>query len=260
MYIDVTGPHPRSSKKHIYSFTMMDYFTKFVEVVAMRNQEAVTLARIIVEKICAVFGTPLRILSDRGPAFESAVFREMCSILGIEKIRTTSYEPRTNGLIERFHRTMNQMIGKMIADNHRNWHEILPIIAAAIRASIHESTRYSPNFLMFGRENVMPVDHVYGTPPQPELTEQTSYARDLRETLEYAYGLVRKNLKSSAERRKPGYDMGVRIKKFSIGDKVWVFIPRKRRNHYPKWERFYQGPFRIIEQTGPLNFKVTKLP
>lgn len=113
---------------------------------------------------------------------------------------------------------------------------------------------------MFGRENVMPVDIVYGIPPRHEPSEQTSYARELRETLENAYELVRQNLNSSAKRRKRGYDMGVRINKFSVGDKVWVFIPRKRRNHYPKWERFYQGPFKITEQTGPLNFKVEKLP
>lgn len=94
--IDVTGPHPRSSKGHIYILTMMDYFTKFVEIVPLRNQEATTLAKAVVERICAVYATPLRLLSDRGPSFESEIFKEMCRMLGIEKIRKTSYEPRSN--------------------------------------------------------------------------------------------------------------------------------------------------------------------
>lgn len=53
--VDVTGPHPKSSKGYRYIFTMMDYFTKFVEIVPIRDQEATTLAKIIVEKICAVW-------------------------------------------------------------------------------------------------------------------------------------------------------------------------------------------------------------
>lgn len=258
--VDVTGPHPKSSKGHIYIFTMMDYFTKFVEAVPIRNQEAATLAKVIVEKICAVYGTPMRLLSDRGPAFESELFREMCKVLNIEKIRTTSYEPRTNGLIERFHRTMNQMIGKMVEDNHRNWHEVLPIVAATFRASVHESTGFSPNFLIFGRENVMPIDIVYGSSQNPQYIDQSDYAKELRETLQYAYETVRKNLKVAAERRCRGYDFRIREKVFRKGDKVWVFVPKKRRFHYPKWEKYYQGPFEVIEQTGPVNYRVQKLP
>lgn len=241
-------------------FKMMDYFTKFVEGVPVRNQEAATLAQVIVEKICAVFGTTLRLLSDRGSAFESGVFAEMCKLLSIEKVRTTAYEPRTNVLIERYHRTMNQMIGKMVAENHRNWHEILPIVAAAYRASVHESTGYSPNYLIFGRENLMTVDVVYGPPPSHEYRDVTDYAMELRSTLRYAYELVRRELGVAANRRKRVYDMGVHVKEFLVGDRVWVFIPRRRRNHYPKWERFFQGPFEITQKTGPLNYRVQKLP
>lgn len=256
--MDVTGPHPRSSKGHPYIFTMMNYFTNFVEAVPIRNQEAETLARIIVERICAVFGTPLRILSDRGPSFESCVLAKMCKLLGIEKVRSTSYEPRTNGLIERYHRTMNQMQDKMVADNHRIWHEVLPVLAAAYRASVHESTGYTPNYLVFGRENVMPVDIVYGPPQRHLYTDQTDYALELRETLQYAYELVRQNLAAVAKRRKRGY-MKVHVHRFAIGEGR-VFVPRKRRHHYPKWKKFYQGPFEVIRETGTLNYLVQKLP
>lgn len=258
--VDVTGPHPTSSKGHVYILTLMDYFTKFVEAIPMRNQEAPTIARIIVERICAVYGTPLRILTDRGPAFESVLFREMCRLLGVEKVRTTSYEPRTNGMIERFHRTMNSMIGKMVNENHRNWHEILPFVAAAYRASVHECTGFSPNFLVFGRENKMPLDLVYGSPPEQDPVETVEYVRTMREMLEDAYALVRRNLGVAAERRKRRYDIGVRTKEFKVGDEVWVFVPRKRRGKYPKWERFYQGPYVVLEKTGPLNYRVQKRP
>lgn len=239
MALDVSGPHPTSSRGHVYKLTLIDYFTKFVDAVPMRNQEASTIAKIVDEKICAVYGCPLQLLSDRGPAFESQIFSEMCHLLGIEKIRTTSYEPRTNGMIERYHRTMNAMIGKVVDENHQNWHEILPFVAAAFRASEHETTGFSPNFLVFGRENRMPLDLVYGSPPGQEDGNDTDYVGTMRRLLQDAYALVRQNLAVAANRRKKRYDMNVRAKDFQVGDEIWVFVPRRRRGRYPKWEKFY---------------------
>lgn len=89
------------------------------------------IAKIIVEKICSVYGSPLRLFTE-----------EMCQLLKFEKIRTTSYEARTNGMIERYHRTMNSMIGKIVSENDRNWHEILLFVGAAYRESVHEYTGF----------------------------------------------------------------------------------------------------------------------
>lgn len=84
------------------------------------------------------------------------------------------------------------MSGKIVADNHRDWHDVLP----TFRASVHESTRYSPNCLVFGRENRMPVDLVYGSTAYETGSESTQYVQELRDTLTYAYELVRHNLRS----------------------------------------------------------------
>src|SRR3989442_832292 len=92
--------------------------------------------------------------------------KEICRILEIDKIRTTAYKASTNGAVERFHRTLNSMLGKVISINQKNWDEYLPGVMAAYRASYHESTGYSPNFMMFGRENQAPVDLVLGLPEE----------------------------------------------------------------------------------------------
>lgn len=106
----------------------------------------------------------------------------------------------------------------------------------------------------------MPVDIVFGSPGLPQNVDHCQYDQELKDILTYAYTLVRKNLGTAAKRRKQTYDMNARIKHFAPGDKVWVFVPRKRREHYPKWEKYYTRPFVVIEQTGPLNFIVQKLP
>ena len=163
--IDITGPHPRSRRGSKYILTVMDNFTKFVEAIPMINQEAISVARALVDNVIVRYGAPLQILTDQGTNFEGDLFRGLCKLLGIDKVRTSSYHPSGNGLIERFHRTLNAMLGKVVSSHQRDWDEFLPQVLAAYRASSHESTGFSPNLLMFGRETRAPLDLVYGRPP-----------------------------------------------------------------------------------------------
>jgi transposase InsO family protein len=130
----------------------MDHFMKWSEVFAVKEHTAQTVARLLCERVFSRFEMPRQLLSDRGPEFESRLFSEICSWMGIQKIRTTAYKPSTNGMVERFHRTLNAMIGKVVAANQRDWDERLQTVVAAYRASVHEATGYTPNLLMLNRE------------------------------------------------------------------------------------------------------------
>ena len=85
--MDVTGPHPKSAKGNIFILTVIDHFSKFAFAFPMRNQEASTVAKILVEKVICLMGTPTRILTDQGPNFESILFKELCKALGVAKVR-----------------------------------------------------------------------------------------------------------------------------------------------------------------------------
>ena len=166
--IDLTGPHPTSRSGHVFILTVIDLFTKWVEAIPIRNKEAVTVARALVDVVFSRFGVPLQLLSDNGKEFDNRVLQEFCRLLEIDKIRTTVYKASTNGAIERFHRTLNSMLGKVVSTNQRNWDEYLPSVMGAYRASCHESIGYSPNFLVLGREVNAPLDVVYGVPASEE--------------------------------------------------------------------------------------------
>jgi transposase InsO family protein len=101
-------------------------------------------------------------LSDRGPEFESAIIRELCRLIHVDKIRTTAYHAAGNGMIERFHRTLNAMIAKVVAENQKDWPDHIPVALAAYRATVHDATGFTPNKLVFGKENRLPVDLIYG--------------------------------------------------------------------------------------------------
>ena len=101
--IDVLGPLPIIiiDGGNRYLLIAADYFTKWVEAYSLPNQEAVTVAGFLVKEFLCRFGTPQIIHSDQGRNFESAIFTEMCQLLGIAKTRTTPLHPESDGIVER---------------------------------------------------------------------------------------------------------------------------------------------------------------
>ena len=226
----------------------------------MTNQEATSVARALVDNVIVRYGAPLQILTDQGSNFEGNQFQELCKLLGIDKVRTSAYHPSGNGLIERFHRTLNAMLGKVVSSHQRDWDWYLPHVLAAYRASTHETTGFSPNFLMFGRETRAPLDLVYGRPPDTTWRTSTysEYVRDFAARVEAAYRLVREHLGVAAERQKHAYDLRVRPAQFTPGDQVWYFTPRRYQGRSPKWQQMYTGPFNVEARYGPVNYRIRK--
>ena len=117
---------PTSSKGNKYAVVVMDYLTKWPEVFPTRDQTSITIARLLVEQIVPQHGVPVELLSDRGTAFLSKLMEEVYSLLGIRKINTTAYHPQTDGLVERFNRTLTNMLAKKVKKNGKDWDVQLP--------------------------------------------------------------------------------------------------------------------------------------
>jgi len=136
--IDVLGPLPRTEDGNEYILVVGDYWTKWMETYAIPDQQAETVAAKLVEEFICRFGVPLELHSDQGRNFESVVFAEMCRILGIEKTRTTAYNPKSDGMVERYNRTIVNAVALMIEPhrNQRDWDRYLPYVGFAYRASV----------------------------------------------------------------------------------------------------------------------------
>lgn len=135
----------------------MDYLTKWPEVFAIPDQTAATIARLLVEEIVSRHGVPAEVLSDRGSAFLSSLMKEVEELLGFHKVNTTAYHPQTDGLVERFNRTLTAMLAKTVETGGRDWDEHLPYVLFAYRASQQDSTLESPFFLLYGRDPRLPT-------------------------------------------------------------------------------------------------------
>ena len=257
--IDLTGPHARSRRGHIYILTCIDPFTKWVEAFPLRNKEAETVARTLVDQVFCRFGVPIALLSDQGKEVDGNIMREICRLLDIDKLRTTPYKPSTNSAIERFHRSMNSMLGKVVKDSQTDWDERLPYVLAAYRASRHDSTGYSPNALTLGREVRAPVDVMLDLPTAEEApATYDGYVEQLQDKMRDAYTAVRRELGRAAERNKRYYDLRVRPKRYSVGDWVYYYNPRHYQGRQDKWSRKYSGPHLIIAVPTAVNVTIQR--
>ena len=258
--IDITGPHTVSRNGFKYILTATDVFSKWCEAWPIRNHEASTVAKVLIEQMFTKYGTPSQLLSDQGPEFEGQLMTELCRVLGIEKLRTTAYKPSTNGSIERFHRTLNSMLGKVINANQKDWDLHVPLVLSAYRATVHEAPGFTPNFLILGREVRAPIDIMLGSPVEdPEQWKSYSeYVATHQGRLEVAFKLTREHLKKTAERSKEYYDHKVKVVKYSRGDWVYYFNPRKITGLGTKWARNYTGPFLVTEVLGGVNYRLQR--
>jgi transposase InsO family protein len=117
---DIAGPFPVTENRNRYILVVGDYFTKLTEACAIPYIQAISVADISFRAWIKRYGCPLEVHSDQGKQYESALFREMCKLLEINKTRTTPLHPRSDGMIKRMNRSINDMLSKYIKSHQRS--------------------------------------------------------------------------------------------------------------------------------------------
>ena len=140
----------------------------------MPDQQAYTVADALVTNFFSRFGVPYVLHTDQGRDFESHLFQHICELLGVHKTRISPYRPQCDGLVERFNRTLQQMLASYVNGHRNDWDDHLPYMCMAYRSTVHESTKFSPNRLMLGREVNLPLDVMVGALPLQILRHATS--------------------------------------------------------------------------------------
>ena len=100
---------PVSSRNNRYLLVVQDYFTKWADAIPLRDQTANRITEELM-KLFATYGQPESLHSDQGRNFESAILRQTLDAFGIKKSRTTAYHPQGDGLVERFNRSLLQLL------------------------------------------------------------------------------------------------------------------------------------------------------
>ena len=197
--VDILGPLPESDNRNSYIMVVGDYFTKWMEAYAIPNMEAKTVATKLTDEFFFRFGIPEQLHSDQGKQFESQLLKDVCTILRIDKTRTTPYHPQSDGLIERFNRTLLSMLSTGVDGDPFHWEDHLQKVCMAYNTSIQSSTNFTPFFLMFGREARLPIDMQFDLPQSS--SSVTDYAASLSKSLNKAYEITRSKIGTAQQRQ-----------------------------------------------------------
>lgn len=255
--VDVLGPFPITERENRYILVAMDYFTKWPEAYAMPDQSAPTTAKFLVNEMFARFGCPEELHSDQGRNFEAEVFQEVCRLLGIRKTRTTPLHPQSDGLVERFNKTLAEQL-TLTGNRQADWDLHIPMVLWAYRSAVQESTGCTPAALMFGHELRTPVDLAFGPTPEPaaEGAPGMDYYYRLRERLKEVHELVRGALQTAAARQKRAYDTRSAGQDFKTGDQVWVYSPQRKKGLSPKLSSQWIGPCVVMAKLSDVVYRV----
>ena len=259
--LDLLGPLPKSDSGNRWILVVGDYCTKWMEAYPLPDATATTVALKLVNEFICRFGVPQELHSDRGTNFESEVFGEVCRLLGISKTRTTAYNPKSDGLVERFNKTLVNIVSVMIDPQRRqrDWDEFLPYATSAYRCTPQDSTGESPNMMMLGREVSLPIDLV----TECEGVESDSgqdFVENLRTNMQSAHQRAQECLGKNAQRQKRNYDRRAAHRGFKEGQFVWLFNPAKKKGVSPKLMLRWEGPWLIVSRLSDVTFRIQLRP
>lgn len=173
-----------TSKGNRYVLVVEDYFTKFVNLYALPNQTARSVAQCLFEDYVFVHGVLEMLHSDQGRQFETEVVQRLCHLLGIKKTPTNPHNPISDGMVERFNWTLIDQRAKSRLACGGEWDDYLKHVAFAYNTSVHSSINYTPYYLTHNQEAWVPVDVLVPSPagsdlPSSHLDSVTSLAGTL---------------------------------------------------------------------------------
>ena len=148
MAFDLVSPLPKAKGGYRFVLTAVCMATRWPEAIPLKS----ITARAVAEGIVNIFSRtaiPLQILSDQGTQFLSSLVKELCKLLGIQRLKTTAYHPQTNGTVERMHSTLEGMLTKDHTQG-MDWAFQIPFALFALRQMPHRDTLLSPFDLIFG--------------------------------------------------------------------------------------------------------------
>jgi transposase InsO family protein len=226
--IDFTQLEKSSSGiENVLVFT--DVFTKFTIAIPTRDQTAKTVSRLLVREWIQKLGVPERLHSDQGRSFENRVIQQLCKLYKVKKSKTTPYHPQGNAQVERFNRTMHNLLRTLSEDQKKKWPEYLPELVFVYNCTPHSSTGYTPYYLFFGHDPRLPVDNIL-SPPDSNDTSIDEWVQLHHYRMREAVNRANDRINQKASDRKNRHDKSAKPSNLTVGTKVLLRNRVKGRN------------------------------
>ncbi|GFW14539.1 retrovirus-related Pol polyprotein from transposon 412 [Trichonephila clavipes] len=159
----------------------------------------------------------------------------------MDKTRAITLRPQSEGMVERFNRTILNSLSLLVSSNQQDWEQKLPFFLLAYMSAVHETISYSSSQMLFGRDLRLPADLLFSWPPDAPLTPAV-YIEKLHARMEEMHHLARERIDMASEKMKTRYDARATGHDFHEGDKVWLWNPKRRKGLSPKLRTNWEDP------------------
>ena len=225
------------------TIVFVDCFSKYTILIPSSNHTASTVSEALMRHVMPYFGTPRRLLSDRGREFISSIWTKLLHSLGIQQVLTSPYHPEGNAINERSHRTLNNMLCARLLEgpSTKAWVDRVPGIMLTFNAMPHEPHGFSASMVATGRKPALPQDLVSDTSPSLASEDAPGYVETIQQWLQLTHQQM--ITPPAAPSSNPYHE----------GTLIYVFTtpPERTSKLAPRWK----GPFRICRI--PNEYQVT---
>ena len=250
--IDAIGPLPMSAEGYMHILVIIDTFTRFAELYAVRNVTAKSAAKAILNH-SGRYGVPDQLLSDRGPQFVNGIIKEFLDILQIDQELTMAYSKEENAIVERSNKEVMRHLRAIIFDDKiiDEWEDSLPLVQRIINSKVHLTTGVSPAQLLFG--NAIDLDdQILNSPSESNSTTTISdWADKMLTKQKQIITLAQKYQMEHDEHHLLTKVTEVKnnnvIEEFPINSFVLVEYPNRPPH---KLALQNAGPFRVLKRVG----------
>ena len=254
--IDFVTDLPLTQGRKDTILTIVDKATRMIHLVPCRkNITAVATAQLLWQHVVKLHGVPRAIYSDRGPQFTAASWQELWRLTGTRLKYSSAYHPQTQGVVERMNAVVSQTLRCLIhqMNEMKQWEILLPTVELVINSLPNSSTGFSPFYLNYGYEPVVPIQLLKGD----EIARTESVAA-FTQRVASDWKLARENLERSVQLQAKYYDKKHRDVSYKAGDLVLLSTRNLRLKGVPaKLQKRFVGPFKIIEKIGQQAYRLS---
>lgn len=239
--IDLAGPLPISRGGEKFILVIIDLFSKFIFLHALKEKSAQTIAASLFLTFCN-FGHPEVLISDNGSEFINSIMKELTSLFSINHRRSCPYHPQANGSAERAVKSTLDLLRKELDGVHGDWAASIPAIQFRLNNRLTEISNSMPFEVMFCRginplQPCNPSD--FAEPPAEALKERLELAQQV------VFPALTERSAKVYSKRNQRLDKSRKLTNFPIGSLVMA----KNPNPQSKLDLRYLGPFKVCSIT-----------
>ncbi|KAA3448641.1 GAG-POL precursor [Gossypium australe] len=199
-------------------------------------------------------------ITDLGSQFTGHEFWDLCQDRQIDVYYSSSAHPRCNGQVERANGMVLDALKKEIYDalNPRagRWAKEVPHVVWGLRTQRSRATGYSPFFMVYGSEAVLPADLAFAAPRIKNYEEgeaESSRQVDVDALEEHRLCALTRHARHEQQIRRY-HDRNVKERSLNVGDLALRRVMSSAGQH--KLSAPWEGPFIVKEVVSPGTYRL----